>query len=354
MSRLKKLAAEQTNPEGTNPEESVKELTFDDIIAEKGEDVVKQAVLNYYEGYCLDTYLWKDIFSEAKVKDLKNMTYDEVVCWAQDDEESTWEQIKDALGYDDDVEFSDDIPSDITDFFDNKCYQEFEEKFEEFLANYIRNDHSVGTYDNTHENTYNNSYDNEHNNTYNNTNNTDPDEEEDDEDDGEEKPEAINNPAELADLEDAVGDVAKLSGNFNIDYPNREAPFVYIDGEIVEGDSSSSHTQVINKWCEENGIDPMKEKWQRQTPDRTMKAINKDSVAFGHIDEGMAFIETCVGVSPEEVLKALEDAGGYEKIYKWSRNGQTATRLAKLNAEMEERNKYYLRLYKRIFKNNKN
>lgn len=362
MSRLKRIAAESTNPatnpEGTNPEETVKPLTLDDVIEEKGEDVVSQAILDYYEGMCLDSYIWKELWGEAKIKQLKNMSYNEVIFLVEDDEDSAWEQIKQNLGYDIYTEFDDDIASDVIDYFDRNLTNEFEEKFEDFLENYISNEHSVGTYDNTYENTYNNSRNNTYNNTFNNTNNEPSlsdidsyyDYEEESEDD---KTDPINDTSDLAELDDAVGDTAKLSGDFNIDYPDREAPFVYIDGEIVEGTSDNSHTQVINQWCEENGINPMKEQWKRQTPDRTMKTINKDCVAFGHIDKGMAFIETCVGVSPDEVLKALKDYGGYDKIYKWSRNGQTATRLAKLNAEIEERNKYYLRLYRRIFKNNK-
>ena len=139
----------------------------------------------------------------------------------------------------------------------------------------------------------------------------------------------IRSPKDLLSIEDSVGDTTKVKKIFSIDYPYRE-PLVYIDGEIVMGSTYDSHASTLKKWCEKNEIDYNGDEWFRPDMEKASVMINKDKLAFGHISNGMAFIDVLQNCNNNEVVEALQKRYTYKKIYFWEIDNQQVTRLAKL------------------------
>ena len=166
---------------------------------------------------------------------------------------------------------------------------------------------------------------NDYGNTYGNTNDT-LDNEEPIREDYDFEASDIN---ELAALEDTKGDGVQI--NFSIDYLDRDNPFIYIDGEIVEGTSQQSHGQVLNEYLALNGEEETKEKWYRPTKTTLEQSLENKPVAFGSIYNNIAFVEVTESCNEEDVVKALkEDGYDFDKIYSYKTlNEPNCIRLAK-------------------------
>ena len=140
----------------------------------------------------------------------------------------------------------------------------------------------------------------------------------------------------LLDLNDKKGDVTRVLQV--IDYFSRDGAFVYIDGEIVLGEANVPHQKILNDWLMQHNKELLEKKYGdsdnvvRPTITETKYKTGAKSVAFGHIDNGMAFIETMENCTLQEVTNAL---GDYSKIYHYIRNnkGNFVKRIANRNAK---------------------
>ena len=134
----------------------------------------------------------------------------------------------------------------------------------------------------------------------------------------------INGAHDLLELDDSVGDTTECDKGFTVDIGSRDAAFVYLEGKILIGNASDTHSAIINKYFDE----PIRDYNLRG--DEAIDVTGDEKVGFGHIADGIAFIETCDNVSPEEIEKALKETGDYKKIYSMPLYGHEVTRLARL------------------------
>ena len=134
----------------------------------------------------------------------------------------------------------------------------------------------------------------------------------------------INGAHDLLELDDSVGDTTECDKGFTVDIGSRDAAFVYLEGKILIGNASDTHSAIITKYFNEPISD------YNLRGDEAIDVTGDDKVGFGHIADGIAFIETCDNVSPEEIEKALKETGDYKKIYSMPLYGHEVTRLAKI------------------------
>lgn len=134
----------------------------------------------------------------------------------------------------------------------------------------------------------------------------------------------INGAHDLLELDDSVGDTTQCDRSFTVDIGSRDAPFVYLNGEILVGSASDTHSAIIDKYMNR----PVEDIYIRG--DEAVGLTGDAKVGFGHIADGIAFIETCDNVSPEEIEEALKKSGDYTKIYSLTDCDKKVTRLARL------------------------
>lgn len=146
-------------------------------------------------------------------------------------------------------------------------------------------------------------------------------------------------PIELLDIKDKVGDTEPIE--FAVDLGNRDEAFVYLDGDLLFGEGKS-HTQIVNDYCEDHDLNNLSKDFERVDEKEVADVTNREQVAFGHIVEGMAFIETLFNVSLEEVLDAVKK---YKKVYELV-DYSHVTRLAKINNNKKVHSKLYKKLNK--------
>ena len=139
-----------------------------------------------------------------------------------------------------------------------------------------------------------------------------------------ERNEGINGAHDLFSLDDSVGDTTQCDRSFTVDIGSRDAAFVYLNGEILVGRASDTHSAIIDKYMNR----PIEDKYIRG--DEAVGLTGDAKVGFGHIADGIAFIETCDNVSPEEIEEALKKSGDYTKIYSLTDCDKKVTRLARL------------------------
>jgi hypothetical protein len=139
----------------------------------------------------------------------------------------------------------------------------------------------------------------------------------------------VENASELADNDDKVGDVIELDGSFDIDRPDRDAPFIYVDGDIIIGCGSgtgSSHTDLVNDYFDTDK--------NQNIRTRNLKQIDEADpnlpFASGHIVDNMAFIDQANNCTKEQVMEALKSEEDFDKIYDYDYSGYKVKRLAKL------------------------
>jgi hypothetical protein len=149
----------------------------------------------------------------------------------------------------------------------------------------------------------------------------------------------VDFPEELLKHDDKIGDVVSLQVDSRIDYDTRDYAFIYIDGEIYynDGDSSLSHSELLVEYLQENGekdipqdmLNGEKEN-SRPSKQRLTRLTGSDDVAFGHVMDGIAYIETLSGsVDAETVAKACEQQLDVEKVYQLDQAQSLVKRLAK-------------------------
>ena len=144
----------------------------------------------------------------------------------------------------------------------------------------------------------------------------------------------IDTADELLDLDDRIGCTTRM--NDTIDYDNRDNAFVYIDGQILEGDHGETHSQIVNHYLRDEGKQTITDDYDtrftnsRPTVKQVQRSLNAEVVAFGHFYNDMAFVENTIGCDVQEVKQALQQDYDCAKIYHYIRNGngEFVTRIA--------------------------
>lgn len=150
----------------------------------------------------------------------------------------------------------------------------------------------------------------------------------------------VDNPSELLEHDDKVGDVVYIENDAQIDYDNRDYAFIYIDGEIYynDTDSSLSHSELLVEYLQEHGEDDNipedmlngEKADSRPTKQRLQRLTGGEDVAFGHVMNGVAYVETLVGnVDAETVSKVCKKELDVAKVYQLDAAQQLVRRLAK-------------------------
>nr|DAE79821.1 MAG TPA: hypothetical protein [Caudoviricetes sp.] len=148
----------------------------------------------------------------------------------------------------------------------------------------------------------------------------------------------IDEAKDLLEFKDNVGDVIEFSDTFPIDYYNRDYPFIYVDGDIIVGEKKQSHSEMLVEYLEEIGKDKeipedMKTKQKknsRPTTKRLQRLTSSENVAFGHVLNNVAFLETFDGnVSPEKVADECEKQLDIKKVYQYNHKQHMVKRLAR-------------------------
>ena len=150
-------------------------------------------------------------------------------------------------------------------------------------------------------------------------------------DDDEEDSHDVKSLDEVAESDDKVGDVFSLD-DARIDYDTRDSAFIYIDGEIVESDNGETHSQLLQRYLEENDKNVPQDlrnrdqyRGSRPSVQQTKKMTNADDVAFGHIVDDCAFIEVISGgATLDDVANACKK--DYSKVYQY--DGENIKRVA--------------------------
>lgn len=135
----------------------------------------------------------------------------------------------------------------------------------------------------------------------------------------------------LCDIDDNIGEDTEIEGR--VDYDNRDAAFVDIDGQILVSDEGESHAQLVNKYLDSIGGDELNDDWYRPDVEEIEeKSDGGRAVAFGHIvNDNVWIIEdgTLTDISVEDVVSDIKASGKeYTKIYSYDMSD--ATRVAKL------------------------
>ena len=134
---------------------------------------------------------------------------------------------------------------------------------------------------------------------------------------------------ELCYIDDSIGEETELRDT--IDFDNRDAAFIDLDGEILVSDDGMSHAQLVNKYLEEYD-EELDDDWYRPDVKEISEKSGHVNVAFGHIvNDNVWVIEdsTLTDMSVEDVVSDIKASGKkYTKIYSY--DGSNVTRVAKL------------------------
>jgi hypothetical protein len=134
---------------------------------------------------------------------------------------------------------------------------------------------------------------------------------------------------ELCYIDDSIGEETELIDN--IDFDNRIAAFVDLDGEILVSDNGMSHAQLINEYLKEYD-EELNDGWFRPDAEEINEKSGHVNVAFGHIvNDDVWVIEdrTLTDISAEDVANDIKASGKeYTKIYSYDTSN--VTRVAKL------------------------
>ena len=148
--------------------------------------------------------------------------------------------------------------------------------------------------------------------------------------------ETVDDAADLAELDDTVGELTPVGSR--IDYRDRDAAFVYVGGQMIVGEGTDTHNQLINRWLDENGKQTISDDYEKRITfsrplvKQVQRATGEEAVGFGHIVDDMAFIDVTQNCPVDEVKQAvLEQVDGVTKVYEYitNLNGDYARRLAR-------------------------
>jgi hypothetical protein len=138
----------------------------------------------------------------------------------------------------------------------------------------------------------------------------------------------------LCDIDDNIGEDTEIEGG--VDYDNRDAAFVDIDGRILVSDEGESHAQLVNEYLDSIDCEELNDGWFRPDVEEIEeKSDGERAVAFGHIvNDNVWIIEdgTLTNISVEDVISDIKASGKeYTKIYSYDMSD--VTRIAQLEEQ---------------------
>ena len=116
---------------------------------------------------------------------------------------------------------------------------------------------------------------------------------------------AIDNIDDLFELDDEVNDLVEIDEDYSY---NRENIFVYIDGNVLYGDTT--HGDLLQQYFKEKNIDISDDCVDKDDVNMELDELNSEikkikEFSSGEINNGIAIIYFSDGVSDEKVAKAL-------------------------------------------------
>lgn len=130
--------------------------------------------------------------------------------------------------------------------------------------------------------------------------------------------------SDLSDIYDFIGDTQYLFNDERIDYDSREAPIVFLNGELIVGEKNETHTQVV-----QNYIDSIDEDDDFYRMDENkLKEMGFDDVVFAHLLGDVVIADEIFGnVSVKNFAQQCKNELDVNKVYFF--DGSSVTRLAK-------------------------
>jgi len=148
--------------------------------------------------------------------------------------------------------------------------------------------------------------------------------------------EKIDDLNDFYELDDNIGDIIALPKR--IDYDNRDAALIYLDGEVLESHDDETHAQILQHYLEDEGredeipqdiIDNPRD-GSRPSLNRMKRLVGTEEVAFGHVVNDCAFIEELAnGANINDVANTCKDE--YSKVYQYDGRNRLVKRVAKLS-----------------------
>ena len=130
--------------------------------------------------------------------------------------------------------------------------------------------------------------------------------------------------SDLSDIDDFVGDTQYLFDDERIDYDSREAPVVYLNGELIVGEKNETHTQVIQEYIDSFDED---DDFYRMDEEQ-LNEMGFNDVVFAHLLGDVVIADEFIGnVSAERFAQQCKKELNVNKVYFFE--GTTVTRLAK-------------------------
>lgn len=129
---------------------------------------------------------------------------------------------------------------------------------------------------------------------------------------------------DLSSIDDSVGDTQCLFDNEKIDYDSREAPIVFLNGELLVGEKNETHTQVIQEYIDSFDED---DDFYRMDEEK-LEQIGFNDVVFAHLLGDVVIADEFIGnASAERFAQQCKKELNVNKVYFFE--GTTVTRLAK-------------------------
>ena len=149
---------------------------------------------------------------------------------------------------------------------------------------------------------------------------------------------SINSAEELNEIKDNIGDTHNI--NFGYDYKDRDYAFIYVNGELLEGEKWQTHAQILENYLIDNdreedipedykhGGDVHYSRPSKKRVERLMEEEDAE-IAFGHVIDNMALVEVLNGVSEDTVAKTCMKELNIDKAYLTNHLNNVVKRLAK-------------------------
>lgn len=130
--------------------------------------------------------------------------------------------------------------------------------------------------------------------------------------------------SDLSDIDDFIGDTQYLFDDERIDYDSREAPVVYLNGELLVGEKNETHTQVIQEYIDSFDED---DDFYRMDEEQ-LNEMGFNDVVFAHLLDDVVIADEIFGnVSVKKFSQQCKSELGVDKVYFF--DGTSVTRLAK-------------------------
>ena len=130
--------------------------------------------------------------------------------------------------------------------------------------------------------------------------------------------------SDLSDIDDSVGGTQSIFSNEKIDCDTREAPIVFLNGELLVGEQNETHTQVIQEYIDSIDED---DNFYRMDEDK-LKEMGFDDVVFAHLLGDVVIADEIFGnVSVKNFAQQCKNELDVNKVYFF--DGSSVTRLAK-------------------------